>query len=123
MDKNMEVIIDDNSEIIVPSSEVEAQMEDENRITLSCTYVFEGKKIDHIDLSGLDNLRASDMIEVNRILERSGSTGFLPEMSLEYACLMAGRATGLPVEFFYALKPVDSMKLKNRMIRFFYGKE
>lgn len=121
MEKEVEVIVENKNEVIV--TPVEQETEEENKITLSRTYVFEGKKIDCIDLSGLENLRASDMIEANRILERSGSASFLPEMSLEYACLMAGRATGLPVEFFYALKPADSMKLKNRMIRFFYGKD
>ncbi len=122
MKKDEEIIVN-GSEIIVTATDQAMQIEEENKIILSSSYVFEGKKIDSIDLSGLDNLRASDMIEANRILERSGSTSFLPEMSLEYACLMAGKATGLPVEFFYALKPVDSMKLKNRMIRFFYGKD
>lgn len=121
MEKEVEVIVNNENEVIVAPADLEEK--EENKIILSRTYVFEGKKIDSIDLSGLENLKASDMIEANRILERSGSTSFLPEMSLEYACLMAGKATGLPVEFFYALKPADSMKLKNRMIRFFYGRD
>ena len=48
---------------------------------------------------------------------------FLPEMSLEYACIIAAKATKLPVEFFKGLHPKEAVKVKNRVTAFFYGAE
>lgn len=86
-------------------------------------YTFEGETYDKIDLSGLDNLTAADMIAANKILDRTGSFTFLPEMSLEYACIIAAKATKLPVEFFKGLHLKEAVKVKNRVTAFFYGAE
>lgn len=86
-------------------------------------YTFEGTTYDKIDMSALEDLTAADMIAVNKILEKGGGFSLLPEMSLEYACVIAGRATKLPVEFFKGLHPKEAMKVKNRVTSFFYGED
>ena len=50
-----------------------------------------------------------------------GRKGGVPEMTLEYACFIASKATDLPVEFFRRLPPKDAMKVKNRVTNFIYG--
>lgn len=55
--------------------------------------------------------------------EHTPSFTFLPEMSLEYACIIAAKATKLPVEFFKGLHPKEAVKVKNRVTAFFYGAE
>jgi len=82
---------------------------------------FEGERYDSVDLSGLEDLSAADMIAVNKQIERGGSTNVMPEFSVEYACLIASRACGMPAEFFKALPPREAAKLKNRVINFLYG--
>ena len=84
-------------------------------------YTFEGKVYERVDLSGMDDMTASDMIAANKVLDRTGSFTFLPEMSLEYACIIASRASKLPVEFFKGLHPREAIKVKNRVTAFFYG--
>ena len=86
-------------------------------------HIFDGESYNGIDLSGLENLRAGDMIAVNKIIERSGTVNIIPEMSLEYACLIAARATKKPVEFFQQLPPKDALKIKNRVTNFLYGED
>ena len=86
-------------------------------------FTFEGVSYESVDLSGLESLSAADMIAVNKTIERGGSASVLPEMSLEYACLMAARATGKPVEFFKALPPKEAIKVKNRVTNFLYGED
>lgn len=68
-------------------------IENEYTVVFNKPYTFEGETYDKIDLSGLDNLTAADMIAANKILDRTGSFTFLPEMSLEYACIIAAKAT------------------------------
>ena len=86
-------------------------------------FVFEGASYDSVDLSGLEELSAADMIAVNKTIERGGTVNVLPEMSLEYACLISSRASGKPVEFFKALPPKDALKVKNRVTNFLYGED
>lgn len=84
---------------------------------------FEGKNYKDVNLSGLEDLSAADMIAVNKTIERGGTVNVLPEMSLEYACLISARATGKPVEFFKALPPKEALKIKNRVTNFLYGED
>lgn len=51
-------------------------------------FTFEGVSYESVDLSGLESLSAADMIAVNKTIERGGTVNVLPEMSLEYACLI-----------------------------------
>ena len=85
--------------------------------------LFEGLSYDSVDLSGLENLSAADMIAVNKTIERGGTVNVLPEMSLEYACLISARATGRPVDFFKALPPKEALKIKNRVTSFLYSED
>ena len=62
------------------------QEEEENPylVVFKHPFVFEGVSYDSINLTGLENLSAADMIAVNKIIERGGTVNTLPEMSLEY---------------------------------------
>lgn len=86
-------------------------------------FTFEGVAYESVDLSGLESLSAADMISVNKTIERGGTVNVLPEMSLEYACLISARASGKPVEFFKALPPKEALKVKNRITNFLYGED
>lgn len=86
-------------------------------------FYFEGQAYESVDLSGLEDLSAADMIAVNKIIERGGTMNVLPEMSLEYACLFASRSCGKPVEFFKALPPKEAIKVKNRVTSFLFGED
>lgn len=102
----------------------EVDVEDnEYLIIFKKPYVFDGTEHASIDLSGLDNLKASDMIAANKVLDRSGSFSFLPEMSLQYACIIAAKATKLPIEFFNGLHPKEAVKVKNKVVSFFFGQD
>ena len=103
----------------------ETQKQDENKylIKFRKPFIFEDETYKEIDLSGLEDLSAKDMIQAQRTMERSGSINVLPEMSLEYACIFASKATKIPVEFFQALPPKEAIKVKNKVTNFFYGED
>lgn len=87
-------------------------------------FKFEGQEYKEIDLSGLDDLTAQDMVSVDRILKRN-STGIdvMPEVSMEYALNLAAKAAKQPIEFFQALPPREAMKVKNRIMGFLFGSD
>ncbi|MCX4294370.1 MAG: phage tail assembly protein [Prevotella sp.] len=86
-------------------------------------YVFEGKTYNSINLEGLETLTSKDMREAESWLTKKGIVSAAPEMSMEYACFIASRATDLPIEFFERLHPKNAIKVKNRVTNFFYGED
>ena len=92
-------------------------------IELKTPVTFEGKQYDEVDLTGLEDIRAVDMIEVNRKLAREGNVDFLQENSIEYAFNIANRASGLPIEFFEQLKPGVAMQVKRCVVCFLFSQE
>lgn len=101
------------------------ELEEENKylIKFRKPFVWEDNTYTEIDMSGLEDLSAKDMIAAQRTMEKSGSINVLPEMSLEYACIFASKATKMPVEFFQALPPKEAIKVKNKVTNFFYGED
>ena len=83
-------------------------------------YNFEGTEYTEVDLSGLEDITAADMIRVQRAMTGSGTVEVIPEMTIQYACLMAAQVTGKPIEFFNCLPAKEAIKLKNMVTGFFY---
>ena len=97
-------------------------IDNENVVEFAKPYKFEGKEYTEVDLSGLENITAADMIEAEKLYGRSGGFSFIPEMSMEYALLIATRASKHPIEFFNGLQPKNAMKVKNKVTSFFFGR-
>lgn len=91
-------------------------------ISLEEPYKFEGKSYDKIDLMGLRNIRAVDMVNVSRAMNRSGNFDFLQENSMEYTLRIAAEATNQPLEFFYMMPPYLAMEIKGRVTAFLHGR-
>lgn len=110
------------------SVDVEDTAEDSDEVSMVIKfkkpYYFEGREYTEIDLSGMEDLTGKDMIAVNKYMQRT-SVGIdvMPEVSLEYACVLAGKAAKLPIEFFTNLPPKAAMKVKNRVMGFLFGSE
>ena len=83
-------------------------------------YTFEEETFTEIDLSGLENITAADMIATQKQMTKGGTVDMLPEMSLQYACIIAARITGKPIEFFTGLPAREAVKLKNVVSGFIY---
>lgn len=71
-------------------------------VELPRPYTFEGKEYKEIDLRGLDALTIQDAIKIQRdlFMERDVAAAVLCETTTSFACGIAAKATGQPVEFF-----------------------
>ena len=47
-------------------------------LQLSKTYEFEGEKISQLDLSGLEEITADNMIKANKVMVTSGAVAIMP---------------------------------------------
>lgn len=103
--------------------QLEEKMKEEGKdlyiIKLKNPVKFEGKTYDRIDLSGLEDIRAADMIAINKRLSGMGNDTF-QENTLEYALYLAAEAASLPVEFFMQLKGNVAMRVKSCVMLFLF---
>lgn len=85
------------------------------KVTFTKPYTFEGETYTEIDLSGCDELTGNDAAKAEKIMLAKGDANMFPEMSANYAFIIASLGTGKPVEFFTGLPLKDSTKVKNRV--------
>lgn len=103
--------------------EMPVNEEDANEyvIRFSKPYTFEEETYVEIDLSNIESVTALDMIAAQKVINKSGEVTPLPEMSLEYACVIAARVSKKPIEFFKNLPAREAIKLKNLVTGFLFG--
>lgn len=92
-------------------------------VTFSKPYDFEGETFHSLDLSPVEDLTTEQIMQAERIFEKSGGVSALKELNLEYAIIVASMATGKPVEFFKGLPGKDGSKVKSRVSAYFFGSE
>ena len=73
-------------------------------------YDFEGKKYGAVELD-LENLTGKDLIDVERNCRAMGDASLAITLSTQFHLLVAGKASKLPVEFFYQLNIGDASKV------------
>lgn len=98
-------------------------MADKNwmKFKLSRPVEYQGNRVEEMDLSGLEELTGRDMNQLYDLYTASGGSGIvMQESTLLFAQLIANRVTGYPVELIERMSARDSMKLKNRVYRFFF---
>lgn len=84
---------------------------------------FEEKEVKQIDLSGLENLKTKDLIEVEKQYSIDGNVSAQPEATYAYARLIAEKVTDLPLEFFDGLNGKNMIKVRNAIMGFFYEED
>ncbi len=84
-------------------------------------YVWEGKEYSSLDLSGLNKITAQDLIDADKVAQKSGTVQVVPAVGPEFACFIAARATDKPIEFFRLLPGRVAVRLQNLITGFFYG--
>ena len=99
--KEQELKVQEPATATATAAAAAQEPEEENKylIKFRKPFVWEDNTYTEIDMSGLEDLSAKDMIAAQRTMEKSGSINVLPEMSLEYACIFASKATKMPVEY------------------------
>lgn len=84
---------------------------------------FEGKNIERVDLTGLENLTTKDIISLEKQFNIEGNFSSQPEVTVAYARLASEKVTDLPLEFFDQLDAKNMYKLRTAVMNFFYGEE
>jgi hypothetical protein len=90
----------------------------EGVIVFGKPFEFEGKSVESIDLSGLENLTGDDLLEADRAYSATGNYSPVPELTLAYAFSLAATVAGVPHEFFKRLPGKEALKVKNEVVRF-----
>jgi hypothetical protein len=84
-------------------------------------YVWECDTYEGIDLSGLENLSSQDLMDIEKKYYKLGVASFNPEQTAAYAKVTAQKASGMPIEFFEQLPLKEMLRIKNKIVSFFYN--
>lgn len=84
-------------------------------------YAFEEDTYDGLDLSCLEELSTRDLLDIEKKFYKLGIVSMNPENTASYAKVVAQKATGLPVEFFEGLPIREMMKVRGKIVNFFYS--
>ncbi len=95
--------------------------EKKNILELKVPIVFEGATVKEIDLSGLEDADAGDLISAKRMMNMNGpALDPYPERTLEYAIDLATVVLNKPEGLFRELKARDAMEFKMMVHDFLY---
>jgi len=94
----------------------------DRKIVFQKPFKFEEKEYTEVDLSGLENLTTRDLVDTEKMYASYGQNNSpVKEMSVGYACIIASKATNLPIEFFEYLPANEGIQVKNEVVSFFYN--
>ena len=96
-------------------------MANEFIVTFKKPYEFENETYESVDLSGIEDLTASDLIEADKMFLNTGNMAAMNEMTVAYSMIVASKATKKPLEFFHGLKINDATQVKAIVTNFFFG--
>ena len=88
---------------------------------LSQPFKYNGKEVKGIDLSGLLDLTAHDMVEIDAEMQRRGFVGHRLEMTRQYAMLLAAKINHMPFDFCDRMSARDSIRLKDAITVFLFA--
>jgi hypothetical protein len=88
-------------------------------INLSKEYDFDGKKIQQVDLSGLEDLTTRDAEYIDHVMSKLQYHPTDKFRDTTYTKHIAMRVTGLPVEFFNSLRWKDQQAITARITLYF----
>lgn len=84
-------------------------MPTKNQLTINFSkpFEFEGKTFESIDLSNLEDVTAAQLVSVEEQV-----TAIVPELSMDYALLLAAKVSNQPAAFFQSLPGKEGLKVK-----------
>lgn len=116
-------VVAGNAKALVEQTTEDAP-EDENPLLLKLPvpYTFEGVCYTKLDLTGVENLTAADLIRASDIVERrKNRPTMVLELDMQYLFTCASFATGLPLEFYQKLPAKDAVAVKNAVSGSFFS--
>lgn len=93
----------------------------ELKLELGDPFRFDGQDYKTLDLSGLFDLTAMDMAEIDRRMQAMGYSYARPEVTGVYAMLVAAKINHKPWEFCQGMKARDMIRLRETVRAFFYA--
>ncbi|MDO5391033.1 MAG: hypothetical protein Q4F24_08120 [Eubacteriales bacterium] len=100
-----------------------AKPKEELIMKLHSPFHYAGEEIKELNLTGLYDLKAKDLVQIDDMVRRTGDDGSAPEMSKRYALLVTAKVMDKPFNFCYEMDARDAVRLKNVVAGFFYTLE
>lgn len=98
-----------------------ATMEDNGYyVSFDKPFMFEGENYKGIDLSPIEDLSGKQLLNISKRYKKTGGDAILPENDLEYGVIVAAEVCKLPLEFFYKLPSRELVKIRLKVLGFYF---
>lgn len=123
---NKKVVENVEAGAVEKAAPAEAKTEDQKieemmTFKLNQPFKYDGEEIAELDLSGLLELNARDLVDIDKEMARRGFAGARIENTRQYAMLVAARCVRKPWDFCDRMSARDSIRLKEYVVVFFYA--
>lgn len=86
-------------------------------------FTFEGTVHHGIDLTPMEDLSGKQLLNVSKRYKKLGGSDILPENDIEYAVIIATEVCKLPMEFFYKLPSRELVKIRLKVLGFYFHED
>lgn len=107
----------------VVTDELVAVEENKLYVPFDKPFTFEGNVYNGIDLSPLEDMTGRQLINMSKKYNKMGGSSIIPEADNEYAIVVAAEACKLPIEFFYRLPQREIVKIRVKVMGFYFHED
>lgn len=86
-------------------------------------FTFEGNTYNGIDLAPMEDLSGKQLLNISKRYKKLGGSDILPENDIEYAIIVATEVCKLPMEFFYRLPSRELVKIRIKVLGFYFHED
>lgn len=104
----------------VMTEEVSVVEDNKFYIRFDKKFNFEGKEYDGIDISKVEDINGKQLLNIEKKYKKLGGEALVQEMDTKYAILVAAEVCGLPMEFFYSLPSRELVKVRMKVMGFYF---
>lgn len=95
---------------------------DDLKLKLEHPFEYDEKKYSEIDISKLPEITAGQLCRIDRVIAKEGYIGVRPEITRQYAMFVACEMNDMPYDWLNEMRATDSIRLRELVSLFFFGR-
>lgn len=104
----------------VVMDEVSVMEDNKFYIRFDKKYKFEDKEYDGISIDKIEDISGRQLLNIEKKYKKLGGDALVQEMDTKYAIIVAAEVCNLPMEFFYNLPSRELVKVRMRVMGFYF---
>ena len=114
--------VNENAAVNGTAAENESVSLDALKLKLEHPFEYDEKKYSEIDISKLPEITAGQLCRLDGVIKGEGYQEARPELTRRYAMLVASEMNEMPFDWLMSMRATDSIRLRELVSLFFFGR-